>query len=130
MILPLQNKWGGFDISPFSSVCADIDAVEPLIRLSLSNPNYRIDEIKTIVNRSADNCLANQNIDHGFVFQRFYPFCYGHINMSSDREKSNLFATWFRTLQLLYIDSYLSNTNYSFVNMPGYEMPLREKINA
>jgi len=119
-----QNKWGGFDKEIRSSACADIDVLDPLLRLSILS-SYRVDEVKKIVLRALPWVLSNQNLDGGFVFSRASQFAYGgHANLSSKPDESNLFGTWFRTLAVLYMEKYLFNRSVNFANIPGYEMPL------
>lgn len=125
-ILESQNKAGGFDILLNSSACHDIDAIDPLIRFNLQT-NYRTDEVKDCVARSLEWVLHNQMEDGGFVFSLGEKFNYGHRNLSSAKGESNMFATWFRTLSVVYMYNYLYNVDSGLLCLPGYEMPIRKR---
>lgn len=119
LILNSQNKYGGFAKQLNSSACADIDAIEPLIYLSKGN-DYRRMEIKIALQRAFVFILSNQNTDGGFVFMRDQPFHYGAKEMSSERNESAMFPTWFRTQCLAYLCNYLNLGNFNIVKCPGY----------
>lgn len=101
-ILSTQNKFGGFDKSANSSACDDIDSIDPLCRMAKLT-DYKKEEIKESLCRVVPWILANMNEDGGSVFKRGQAFEYGHKNMYSYADESNMFATWFRTLSLAYI---------------------------
>ncbi len=124
IILSLQNKYGGFDWRKNSSACEDIDAIEPLIRLSIKLPGYREKEIKKALSNAMFWIKQNQEADGGFVFRKGERFNYGNKNMVSNINESNLFATWFRTLSVCYIRDYLLRMQHNYVRVPGYEYPL------
>lgn len=124
IILSLQNKYGGFDWRKNSSACEDIDAIEPLIRLSIKLPGYREKEIKKALSNAMFWIKQNQVADGGFVFRKGERFNYGNKNMVSNINESNLFATWFRTLSVCYIRDYLLRMQHNYVRVPGYEYPL------
>ncbi len=124
IILECQNKFGGYDFRTNSSACEDIDAIEPLIRLSLLTPNYRVDEIKESIARSLQWVIQNQMKDGGCVFRLGEKFNYGSTNMESSVNESNLFATWFRTLSICYMYDFFTENNRRYVDIPGYEYPL------
>lgn len=122
--LGTQNKWGGFNEDIKSSACDDIDIIDPLMRLSRFS-DYRNNDIKKTLEKAYKWILVNQNSDGGFVFKRHSKFAYGgHNELSSIKEESNIFATWFRTLSILYLDQYLFDRKVDMVNIPGYEMKL------
>lgn len=123
-ILDLQNNYGGYDFRINSSACEDIDAIEPLIRLSLLNPNYRKIEIKESAKRSLFWVVQNQTNDGGCVFRLGESICYGCENMYSKSNQSNLFATWFRTLSVCYMYDYLTGNLRNYTKIGGYEYPL------
>lgn len=124
LILSLQNKYGGFDLRKNASACEDIDAVEPLIRLSVKLPGYREEEIQRALKKALFWIRQNQGLDGGFVFRKGELFNYGNVNMSSHINESNLFATWFRTLSVCYIRDYLLGIQHDYTRVPGYEFPL------
>lgn len=123
-ILSLQNKYGGFDLRKNSSACEDIDAIEPLIRLSIRLHGYREEEVKKVLSNALFWIKQNQGLDGGFVFRKGELFNYGHTNMVSNVNESNLFATWFRLLSVCYIRDYLLGIQHNYVRIPGYEYSL------
>lgn len=127
IILSLQNKYGGFDFRKNSSACEDIDAIEPLIRLAAKLPEYRKEEVKKCLRNALFWIKQNQMPDGGFVFRKGELFNYGNINVASKINESNLFATWFRTLSVCYIVDYLMGVQHNYVQIPGYEYPLRNR---
>lgn len=121
--LSTQNMLGGFGAQPNASACEDIDALDLLIRLS-AQTTHRADEVERAIRRALVWILSNQNADGGFVFRRNEPFVYGHRLMSSGRNESALFPTWFRTLSVAYAMTWLGVARYNFVRCPGYQFPL------
>jgi len=113
--LATQNMFGGFGVAANSSACEDIDSIDPLVRLSRLI-DYRRPEIDRSLRKAASWVLMNRNPDGGYVFRRHEPFTYGHRLMSSGINESSLFATWFRTLSLAYLEAYFSD---SFVGGVG-----------
>lgn len=119
-----QNKWGGFDSMIGSSACADIDAIDPLLRLALQE-NINPDEIKDMLDKAERWIYFNQNDDGGFVFGRKNAFNWeDNENLYSAKQHSNIFATWFRSLSLQLIDNYKNNNNEHRIWTPGMECPL------
>lgn len=122
LLLSTQNVLGGFGVTLNSSACEDIDSIDPLIRFSRAT-DYRRDDIDLALKRAFPWVLANMNSDGGFVFLRNEPFYYGHEEMYSGYNESNMFATWFRTLCLAYLGSYLGiGENFNVQRIPGYEI--------
>lgn len=123
--LSTQNRLGGFGVLLNSSACEDIDSIDPLVRLS-SMTNYRKEEIHSTIEDAIPWILTNLNEDGGFVFRRLEPFVYGHKLMSSEKDESAMFPTWFRTLSLAYIgkhlqDSSLGEFDWQFIRSPGLQ---------
>lgn len=119
-ILKTQNMVGGFDTCIASSACFDIDAIDPLVRFG-SNDRKTIGAL----HKAFKWIMANKNADGGFVFQRNAPFSYGgEPTLTSKANESNLFATWFRTLSIIYILEKLNMYNCRLLDLPGYEMRL------
>lgn len=123
--LKTQNKFGGFGVQLNSSACEDIDSIDPLSRLYFMT-NYKNHEIEKSLEKALKWVLVNQNEDGGFVFSRYAPFMYGHGNMSSVKNESAMFPTWFRTLSLACLskvvdDSDLRKINWKFVDCPGLQ---------
>ena len=119
IILLSQNKYGGFGEKLNSSACEDIDAIDTLIYLS-KQTDYRNNDINNAVRRGLIFILSNQNEDGGFVFRRDEPLWYGHETMSSKKNESALFPTWFRTLSLAYICNFIGIGEYNIIKCPGY----------
>ena len=120
-VLDTQNMLGGYGVDLNSSACEDIDSIEMIIRLS-SRTDYRKSDIEVSLKRVFPWILANMNKDGGFVFKRSARFVYGHEEMSSDKSESNMFATWFRALSLVYLLKYLDIPNeYVIDRCPGYQ---------
>lgn len=119
LILKSQNAYGGFAVQLNSSACADIDAINPLIYLS-KETDYRKKEIEAALQRAFIFVLSNQNPDGGFVFKRDAPFYYGANEMSSQKNESAMFPTWFRTLCLAYMCDYLNCGSFNIIKCPGY----------
>lgn len=124
IILNAQNKAGGFDSLINSSACDDIDAIEPLIRLSLMERGYRENDIRRCLCKAIRWVMRNQLSDGGSVFCLESPFCYGDSCMKSGKNESNWFGTWFRLLSVCYMYDYLFSNNRDYVDIPGMEYPL------
>ena len=123
--LKTQNNLGGFGVQLNSSACEDIDSIDPLSRLYFMT-NYKNHEIEKSLEKALKWVLVNQNEEGGFVFKRYESFVYGHENMSSVKNKSAMFPTWFRTLSLAYLskvvdDSELRKINWKFIDCPGLQ---------
>ncbi|KKH47217.1 hypothetical protein [Methanosarcina sp. 1.H.A.2.2] len=128
LLLRTQNPLGGFGITLNSSACEDLDSIDPLIRFS-RDINYRKEYIDLALKRAFPAVLANMNDDGGFVFRRNEPFYYGHKEMYSGYNESSMFATWFRTLCLAYLESYLGfSENFNVQRMPGYEIRMEKQL--
>ena len=131
-VLQTQNPIGGFgwgihnSKEPYlSSACEDIDSIDPLVRLSTLT-QYRSIEIKNTLFKAKNHIMSNQMTDGGFVFIRDQEFMYGHPQLYGAADKGAMFPTWFRTLSISYLDTYLCKmenipTPYCFVNAPGYQ---------
>lgn len=128
LLLSTQNILGGFGVTLNSSACEDIDSIDPLIRFSRVT-TYGKEDIDLALKRAFPVVLANMNNDGGFVFRRNEPFYYGHEEMCSGYNESSLFATWFRTLCLAYLGSYLGfSENFNVQRMPGYEISMEKQL--
>lgn len=120
LTLKTQNPLGGYGADYNSSACEDIDSIFLLSLLS-RGLSYRRDEIELSMRRALFWVLSNQNDDGGFVFRRNLAFTYGHPLMSSRRNESALFPTWFRALALAYATAHLGLAEFSFLRCPGYQ---------
>ena len=123
--LSTKNEIGGFGVPLNSSACEDIDSIDPLIRLS-SITNYRKSDIHSAIQKAIPWIITNMNEDGGFVFRRMEPFVYGHQLMSSCKDESAMFPTWFRTLSLAYVGKYLPDSlpgkfDWQFIKCPGHQ---------
>jgi prenyltransferase beta subunit len=117
LTLRTQHKLGGYGEKLNSSACEDIDSIELLLHLGSKNDNKVQDSLK----KALVWVLSNQNKDGGFVFRRNEPLWYGHTIMSSQKNESNMFATWFRTLSIAKIVNYFENKSvYNIRKIPGY----------
>jgi hypothetical protein len=120
-----RNSFDGFGVLLNSSACEDIDSIDPLVRLAIET-DYRKQEIIDMLAAARLWIFANKNKDGGFVFRRCEPFMYGHERMSSQKDESAMFPTWFRTLSLAYIsqllpDNFNTTFEWQFVNCPGHQ---------
>jgi len=109
IILSLQNEQGGFDFRKNSSACEDTDATDSLIWQSKGHREYRENEVEDCLKKAFFWIKQNQMADGGFVFRLGEAFDYGHPNMTSRINESNLFATWFRFLSLCHINDFMTN---------------------
>jgi len=117
LTLRTQNKLGGYGVKLNSSACEDMDSIELLLHLGRKDDNRVQDSLK----KALAWVLSNQNEDGGFVFRRNEPLWYGHTIMSSQKNESNMFATWFRTLSIAKIVNYFENNSvYNIKKIPGY----------
>ena len=131
-VLQTQNITGGFGWGVHnptepnhSSACEDIDSIDPLVRFS-SLTSYRRIEVMDALIRAKTHVLSNQMPDGGFVFYRGKDFEYGHGQLSGIANTGAMFPTWFRTLSLALIDTYLCGLNstdspYIFADAPGFQ---------
>lgn len=117
--LAAQNRFGGFGVQHNSSACEDIDSIDPLCRFYFLT-NHRHAEIELCLHKALRWVVTNQMSDGGFVFRRFEGFKYGHELMETGPEESNLFATWFRMLSIVYIGQVLE--------FPVFRSKLRLKL--
>ena len=131
-VLQTQNPSGGFGWgvhnpkTPYcSSACEDIDSIDPLVRFSSLIP-YRRAEVQAALIRARIHVLSNQTPDGGFVFFKDGDFEYGHRQLYGSENKGAMFPTWFRTLSLALLDTYLCETDhtdspYIFSDVPGFQ---------
>ena len=118
--LQTQTILGGFGAYINSSACEDIDCIDLLIKLTKVT-SYRIDDVKMAMLKALPWVLSNQDEDGGFVFRRNEPFTYGHALMSSQKNESHLFATWFRSLTVAYLVKFLNmDSKFNIGHCPGY----------
>ena len=125
LLLKTQRWHGGFDWQFNSSACADIDSIDPLVRLYRLT-EYRRTDVKSALRKALPWVMANINDDGGFAFRFHEPFFYGHELMSSKINESAMFPTWFRTLSLAYLskalpDSCVANFDWQFLKCPGHQ---------
>lgn len=116
LVLKNQNDLGGYGENIYTSACEDIDSIEFLIHLAQKD-----DVNIAILNKSLTWVLYNQNEDGGFVFRKNEKFWYGHESLSALENESNIFATWFRTLSVIKICSFLNIENdFQYSQTIGY----------
>jgi hypothetical protein len=124
-ILLTQNELGGFGVQINSSACEDIDSIDPLCRF-VQMTDYRKEDIFESLDKAWRWVWSNQMQDGGFVFRRIESFKYDHPLMTSDKDVSNLFATWFRFLSIAYMQQVLKSdvlksTQFHWIQCPGYQ---------
>jgi len=117
--LRTQNIYGGFGVQLNSSACEDMDSIDVLIRFSKMTP-HRSKEVDIALKKAFIWVLANQNDDGGYVFKRNEPMCYGHSQMSSGKNESAMFPTWFRTLSIARLSNHFGIADFNIVKVPGY----------
>ena len=117
--LKTQSYLGGYSANLYSTACEDIDSIYLLVQFG-QELQYR-QKVTHSLKRALPWILANMNEDGGFVFQRNIAFSYGHPIMSSNKNESALFPTWFRVLNLAFIDRFLGYQNFTINRCPGLE---------
>ena len=117
--LKTQNKIGGFGPNVLTDACEDIDSLYLLTELGSKNNQL----IQKSVKQFFQYIFINQNRDGGLSFKKYKAFSYGSQRiLSSNRNESNLFATWFRTLSIAFACEYLDIPNkFYFSKCPGYQ---------
>lgn len=123
-ILRLQNDLGGFAPWPNSSACEDIDAIDPLARLSVTRGLQ--DGVRDALVRAVLCSWANRTPSGGLVFRRGETFAYGNALMTTEADEPSMFATWFRTLAVAYAVTALNRPRESvqrlrWLRCPGYQ---------
>lgn len=117
LTLRTQNLLGGYGVQFNSSACEDMDSIDLLVNLSNRKDLRVVQSLK----KALVWVLSNQNEDGGFVFRRNEPLWYGHERLRSNKNESNMFATWFRTLALVKLTNFLNIPNqYSYERFPGF----------
>jgi prenyltransferase beta subunit len=117
-----ENSVGGFSPNINANACEDIDSLYILSMLQSSDIDLTRNVDKVIQNH-LKWIYVNQNNDGGFVFTRYSKFQYGDQNiLSSKKDESNIFATWFRTLSIAFALKTLNSENeFLFSKTPGYQ---------
>jgi len=129
--LATQNACGGFGQGVHtgsdreSSVCEDIDSIDPLVRL-LRATEHRRDDVRAALRRGLKQVLLNQAADGGWWFVRGKAFTYGHEQLAAGAAEGAMFPAWFRTLTLAYLakalpDSAVGPVDWQFCNCPGLQ---------
>jgi len=121
MSIKTQNNIGGYGVSTLSNACEDMDSIYNIAMISYKNKKWRS---LGSLQKSLQYIPINQNDDGGFVFQRFYSFCYGGCEtLSSGKNESNMFATWFRVLGYAFADVIVNDNakDWYFSRIPGYQ---------
>jgi prenyltransferase beta subunit len=120
LTLKTQNQLGGFGVGLNSSACEDIDSLYLLCRFS-KNAFYRKEDVAVSVKRALVWMFSNQNPDGGFVFRRNEPLTYGHPLMSSQKNESAMFPTWFRVLAIAYALEFTGTNAFELIHCPGLQ---------
>jgi hypothetical protein len=121
-----QNSIGGYGPLLFSDSCEDIDSVYTIAALTMDYDN------KSIISLKKHLKYIFINWDHkngGFMFRRNERFQYGDSKiLVSSKNQSNMFATWFRMLDICYANDFLkTGYNIKFSKVPGYQFNDREQ---
>ncbi len=133
-ILRTQNPLGGFGQGSHnpedpwqSSACEDIDSLDPLCRM-LMRGEIKGENILSAIRMGRRRVAENRMPDGGMVFYRGRPFEYGHPQLYGAADCGAMFPTWFRTLTLAVCDTALGDdTEFRFVQCPGYQFPLEKE---
>ena len=118
--LSIQNNIGSFGVCTLSDACEDIDSIYNLAVLKQEKNSKDIERSL----RAARNYIPlNQNRDGGFAFRRFTKFRYGGLDiLSSGRNQSNMFSTWFRLLAYAFADEATDQKfDWKFSRVAGYQ---------
>ena len=117
-VLMNQNSIGGFGPNIVTDACQDIDSVYLLSQLGGNDRDE-----KQSMAQFLDYIFLNRNSNNGFVFKKYGSFSYGGNNlMSSHKNSSNMFATWFRTLSIAFACDYMKIPNdFKYSNTSGYQ---------
>lgn len=120
LTLATQNRIGSYGVCTMSDACEDIDSTYNLAILQRQVPTP---EIAASLQKALHYMPVNQNRDGGFVFRRYTPFCYGGAQvLSSGRDQSNMFATWFRVLAYAFAERATKHQiDWHFSRLSGYQ---------
>lgn len=120
--LKTQNILFGFGTSIDSDACEDMDSTY-LLSVINSNNTIIIQEVEETLRNYFNWVFVNMNADWGFVFKRFKSFQYADQPLlSSLKNQSNMFATWFRTLSIAFACKRLKiKHRFQFSKVPGYQ---------
>lgn len=111
-VLPLQHWDGGFSPNGGGGACEDVDAVDILVNM-YKLINYRRPEIRTALRRALSSILRSQMPDGGFVYRRNEEFVHmGIPKTRTPRNRSNVFATWFRVHTIALISQILTDNEF------------------
>lgn len=124
-ILLLQNKYGGYNKHLIADICHNIDCIDPLVRFSYMDPDYRKNEIEDALLNARRYLLNNRNDDGGFCFGRMIKLRYGNDSLRSDFNESNMFGTWFTLLALMIIEDYFDEKVLLESKLPGMEYKVK-----
>lgn len=118
--LQTQNQFGTYGPCCLTDGCEDIDSLYLLTQLPI--PEKYSDEVENSVKLFFNKVFTNMNYDGGFVFRRMTPFQYADSKLQSNKDESNMFGTWFRTLSIAYACEYLNIENgFKFSKVSGYQ---------
>jgi len=120
--LQTQNPIFGFSPFIISDACEDVDSTY-LLSIFYSNNEILDKNVVQALRKYFDWVFMNMNNDCGFVFRRFQPFQYADQPLlSSKKNQSNMFGTWFRTLSIAFACTRLNiKHQFQFSKVPGYQ---------
>lgn len=118
--LQTQNQFGTYSPYYNADACEDIDSLYLLTQMSSST--YDFYERKKSVEKFFSSIFVNLKDDGGFVFKNGVSFQYADSKLTSLKDESNMFATWFRVLSIAYSCDFLNVENgFRFSDVPGYQ---------
>lgn len=129
LILTTQNSWGAFEEEDRpAGACEDIDALDPLLRFGQRTEHRHVD-VTLAAERALVWILSCQNEDGGSASMPEHGFHYGNHPLTTSKPgESNLFATWFRTLNVAYLSEFIGlPQKFVIGRYPGYEIPLPQR---
>jgi prenyltransferase beta subunit len=108
-VLSLQHPDGGFQPRGGGGACEDVDAVDILVNM-YKRTLYRRTDTRIALRKAMRSILSCRMDDGGFVYRTGEPFVHMGIRKTrSPKDRSNLFATWFRVHTLALIGEVLTD---------------------
>jgi hypothetical protein len=108
-VLSLQHPDGGFQPRGGGGACEDVDAVDILVNM-YKRTLYRRADARIALRKAIRSILSCRMDDGGFVYRAGEPFIHMGIRKTrSPKDRSNLFATWFRVHTLALIGEVLTD---------------------
>jgi hypothetical protein len=136
-VLSLQHPDGGFQPRGGGGACEDVDAVDILVNM-YKRTLYRRTDTRIALRKAMRSILSCRVDDGGFVYRVGEPFVHMGIRKTrSPKDRSNMFATWFRVHTLALIGEILTDHPVSRVGWKfngrcsmGWHRPWNKEIHA